>query len=76
MKTTHKCKENDNILQFHHEDGKIDEVWVQANGEKSWTVIGYQDFLEGVAKAEKKGRLKDSHDYGGGYIGEALHRLS
>lgn len=76
MKSNYKCKENDVKLQFHCEDGKINEVWVQVDGEKSWTVIGYQDFLNGVRKAENKCKLKDSHDFGGGYIGEALHRLS
>ena len=76
MKVNYKCKDNDVKLQFHCEDGEIDEVWVQVNGENSWTVIVYNDFLNGVKKAKKKCKLKDSHDFGGGYIGEALHSLS
>jgi len=72
MKVNFKCKDNDVKLQFHCEDGEIDEVWVQVHGEKSWTVVGFKDFLNGVAKAKKKSKIKDSHDFGGGYIGEAL----
>jgi hypothetical protein len=76
MKVNYNCKDNDVKLQFHCEDGKIDEVWVQVDGEKSWTVVGYDDFLNGVKKAEKKCKIKDSHDFGGGYIGEALSSLN
>jgi hypothetical protein len=76
MKVNYTCKDNDVKLQFHCKDGKIDEVWVQVDGEKSWTVVGYDDFLNGVKKAEKKCKPKDSHDFGGGYIGEVLHSLS
>lgn len=75
MKSNYKCKDNDVKLQFHCKDGKIDEVWVQVDGEKSWTVVGYEDLLKGIKKAEKKiaDKTKDSHYYGGGYIGEALY---
>jgi len=54
MKVNYNCKDNDVKLKFICEDGLIDEVCVKVNGEKSWTVIGYDDFLNGVKKAEKK----------------------
>ena len=78
MKVNYKCKDNDVKLQFHCEDGKIDEVWVQFNGEKSWTVVVYEDLLKGIQKAEKKNAdmTKDSHYYGGGYVGESLYGCS
>lgn len=72
MKVNYKCKDNDIKLQFHCEDGVIDEVWVQVDGEKSWTVVGYKDLKNGIKKAELKSKHKTSHDFGGGYIGEAL----
>jgi len=56
MKINYNCKENDVKLKFICEDGLIDEVWVKVKGEKSWTVVGYNDFLNGVKKAEKKCR--------------------
>lgn len=76
MKVNYKCKDNDVKLQFHCEDGVIDEVWVQIDGEKSWTVIGYNDLINGIKKAESKSKPQTSHDFGGGYIGEALSSLN
>jgi len=76
MKVNYKCKANDAELEFLCEDGQIDEIWVRIQGEKAWTVVGYKDFLNGIKKAQKKCKLRDSHDFGGGYIGEALHGLS
>ena len=69
MKVNYKCKDNDVKLQFFCEDGKIDEVWVQVDGEKSWAVVGYEDLLKGIKKAGKKiaDTTKDSHYHGGGY---------
>lgn len=75
MKVNYKCKQNDVILQFCCKDGKIDEILIKVNGEKAWTVVGYKDFLIGIKKAQKKCKLKTSHDFGGGYIGEALFNL-
>lgn len=76
MKVNYKCKDNDVKLQFHCKDGVIDEVWVQVDGEKSWTVIGYNDLINGIKKAESKSKPQTSHDLGGGYIGEALSSLN
>jgi len=59
MKVDYNCKDNDVKLQFQIIDGKIDEVWVQIEGEKSWTVIGYDDFLNGIKKAKKKIKTKN-----------------
>ena len=53
MKVNFKC-DNDVILQFHCEDGEIDEIWVKVAGEKSWTVVGYEDLLECAKKAKTK----------------------
>jgi hypothetical protein len=69
MKVNYKCKQNDAELKFICEDGQIDEVWIRIEGEKGWTVIGYKDFVSGVKKAETKCKPKDSHDFGGGYVG-------
>lgn len=57
MKVNYKCKDNDVKLQFHCEDGVIDEVWVKIDGEKSWTVVGYSDLLSGVEKVKRKSNL-------------------
>ena len=65
------CKENDNRIRFHFKDYEIDEVWVQTKGETSWTVIGYNDLEEAIKRAKDK-LNKSLHNYGGGYIGEAL----
>ena len=54
MKVNYKCKDNDVVIRFYCEDGKIDEVWVQVDGETSWTVIGYDDFMNGIKKAKNK----------------------
>lgn len=53
-KVKYKCKQNDVDLKFVIESGKIDEVWVSVRGEDVWTVIGYQDLIEGIKKAESK----------------------
>ncbi len=53
-KVKYNCKDNDVKLQFHCEDGVIDEVWVKLKGEKSWTVIGYNDLLSGIKKATRR----------------------
>jgi hypothetical protein len=72
MEVNYRCKENDVKLKFHCIDNEIDEIWIQVEGEKSWTVIGYKDLMNGISKAQKKCKGKTSHDFGGGYIGEAL----
>jgi len=54
VKVKHKCQDNDVKLQFHCEDWEIDEVWVQVDGETSWTVVGYKDLLSGIEKATMK----------------------
>jgi hypothetical protein len=56
MKRTikYKCKANDVDLTFKIESGKIDEVWVSVRGmekKEGWTVIGYEDLIEGIKKA-------------------------
>ena len=51
MKVNYKCKDNDVKLQFHCENGVIDEVWVQVDGEKSFTVVGYNDLINGIKKS-------------------------
>lgn len=51
MKVKHICKDNDSELTFIIEDGKIDEVWIKIEGEKTWTVIGFNDLNEGIEKA-------------------------
>lgn len=51
----HKCKQNDVNLTFKMDSGKIDEVWVSIRGmekKEGYTVIGYQDLIEGIKKAE------------------------
>lgn len=53
MKVKYNCKDNDAKLQFHFVDGKIDEVRVQIDGEKTWTVISYNDLLSGIKKAQQ-----------------------
>lgn len=53
MKVDYKCKDNDVKLRFYCENGEIDEVWVQVDGETSWIVFGYKDFLKGVEKTKK-----------------------
>lgn len=63
MKVNYKCKDNDVKLQFHCEDGIIDEVWVQIDGEKSWTVVGYNDLINGIKKAESKSKPKTMKIY-------------
>jgi len=62
MKINYNCKENDVKLKFICEDGLIDEVWVKVKGESRWTIVGYNDFLNGVKKAEKKCRLENPND--------------
>lgn len=54
MEVKHRCKENDNKIKFIIEDELIDEFWVKVPGDSGWTVIGYKDFEEGVAKALRK----------------------
>ena len=56
---TYKCKANDVILQFHFyldepdKPDEIDEVWIQIEGETSWTIVGFHDLLEGLKKARE-----------------------
>ena len=54
MTVTYKCKENDTNLRFKILNDKIEEVLINVQGEKSWTVIGYNDFLLGVKRAKEK----------------------
>jgi hypothetical protein len=63
MKIKFKCKDNDVKLQFHFVDGEIDEVWVKVAGEKSWITIGFKDFMNGIAKAKKKSKMKHNECY-------------
>ena len=53
MKVNYKCKDNDVELKFIYDGEKIDEFWVRIQGERGWTVVGYDDFMAGVLKAEK-----------------------
>lgn len=48
----HHCQENDAIIRYLFDGNKISEVWVKIDGESSWTVFGYNDFLKGVHSAE------------------------
>ena len=57
-KVKYKCKQNDVDLKFVIESGKIDEVLVSVRGENVWTVIGYQDLMEGIKKAESYDQTK------------------
>ena len=50
---TYKCKDNDNKIKVEISDGKIDEIWTQADGEKSWTVFGYSDMINAIKKASE-----------------------
>ena len=55
MSVIHKCKDNDAVLKFIIDDGEIDEIWLQdPTSRKSWFVIGYNDLLEGINKANEK----------------------
>ena len=74
--STHNCKENDAVIKVWFDDDGIQEFWIKIKGETSYTVVGYKDFQQAITKAERKNKLKDSHYFGGGYIGEALSRLS
>ena len=56
MKVNYKCKDNDTKIKFIIKDGLIDEYWVKIKGDSTWIVVGYDDFLNGVKKAEKKCR--------------------
>jgi len=56
-KVKYKCKENDALINFYLEYGKIDEVHIKIKGEVAWTVIGYKDLKKGIKKAKKQ-----SHD--------------
>lgn len=51
-KVKYKCKDNDANLELHFVDGVIDEILVKADGDKSWTVLGYQNLLDGIEKAK------------------------
>ena len=62
MKVNYNCKENNAKLKFICEDGLIEEYWVKVRGDSRWIVVGYNDFLNGVKKAEKKCRLKNPND--------------
>lgn len=57
-KVKYKCKQNDVDLKFVLESGKIDEVLVSVRGENVWTVIGYEDLMEGIKKAENYDQAK------------------
>ena len=49
-----KGKENDVVFRLFQKDIFIDEIHVQIEGETSWTVIGFKDLQNAIAKAEKK----------------------
>lgn len=51
---TVKGKENDVVFRLFQKDIFIDEIHVQIEGETSWTVIGFKDLQNAIAKAEKK----------------------
>lgn len=59
-KVNYNCKDNDVKLQFHFENGQIDEVWVQVSGIPGWTIVGYKDLMNGIKKAELKAKQKES----------------
>ena len=50
----YKCKDNDVVLAFLIEDGKIDEVSVKTTEDEEWIVIGFNDLMEGIKKANLK----------------------
>jgi len=55
MELIYRCKENNSLVKFcYNEKGEIEEIHVQADGEDSCTVIGYQDFLAGLIKTIAK----------------------
>ena len=35
-------------------DDLIDELWIKADGDKYWTVIGYDDLIEAINKIKTK----------------------
>ena len=49
-----KCKDNDIKLKFITVDGKIDEIWVRAHKGEGWTVVGYDNLIDGIDKVKKK----------------------
>lgn len=73
--TTYRCKKNDAVIRVFADDNGTDELWFKIDGETSWIVIGYADLQRAISKSEKKNKLKDSHYFGGGYIGEALSNI-
>lgn len=48
----YNCKENDAIIKLIIDDGKIYEIQVKIEGEKCWTVIGYNDLQQALKIAE------------------------
>jgi hypothetical protein len=49
-----KAKQNDAVIQLVTKDIFIDEIMVKIEGETSWTIIGFKDLQNAIAKAEKK----------------------
>ena len=49
-----KGKENDVVFRLFQKDIFIDEIHIKIEGETSWTVIGFKDLQNAIAKAEKK----------------------
>lgn len=47
-KLDYDCESNDNKIRIIYENGVIDELWFQADGEDSWTVIGYEDIKKAI----------------------------
>ena len=51
---TIKAKENDVVFKLFQKDIFIDEIHIQIEGQKHWTIIGFKDLLMAIEKAEKK----------------------
>jgi len=52
-KLTYNCKQNDAVIELVNEDGKIGEIHVKIKSESGYTVIGFIDLENAIAKAKK-----------------------
>jgi len=49
----YECKDNDNKIKLGISNGKIDEIWTQADGDKGWTAFSYSDMMNAIKKANE-----------------------
>lgn len=62
MKTKFKLKDNGLKLKFIIQDHAIDEIWVRTHKQEGWTVIGYDNLLDSIAKmCIKLGQYETKH---------------